>query len=146
MTPPVHDADCHFCQLGFPIDVRSPEHHINPETQVWPIAEWGSECGRGFVSDLRFGPGKRLIKRTNRKITRRWRKMNDRHQARTLRAARYGAKAGRYRSGHTSYGMQTLNQELHAEERQTEKYRQSTFPEWAAQRREAWDAGSENES
>ena len=33
---------------------------------------WGPECARGFVSNSRFGPGTRVIERTNRTVTRRW--------------------------------------------------------------------------
>lgn len=49
----------------------SDRHTIDPETGIWPIAEWGSECGRGFVSDARFGQAK-VIKRTSRAKTRKW--------------------------------------------------------------------------
>lgn len=38
-----------------------------------PIAEWGSECGRGFVSDSRFSSSDQVIPRTNRNTTRKWR-------------------------------------------------------------------------
>lgn len=31
----------------------SKAHTIDPETGIWPIAEWGSECGRGFVGPSR---------------------------------------------------------------------------------------------
>ena len=50
------------------------EHRIDPETGIWPIEEWGSECGRGFVSDGRFRrSGKeRIIKRADRAKTRKW--------------------------------------------------------------------------
>ena len=44
---------------------------IDPETQIKPIGEWGGACGRGFVSDARFGSGQ-VIKRTNRETTRKW--------------------------------------------------------------------------
>lgn len=54
-------------------DPAHPGKHIDPETGIWPIAEWGNECGRGFVSDARFSGGKdRVIKRTNRVKTRKW--------------------------------------------------------------------------
>lgn len=53
-----------------PIDPRRPDKHIDPETGIWPISEWGSECTRGFVSDERFGHGQMVIKRTNRSQTR----------------------------------------------------------------------------
>ena len=56
-------------------DPQHPGKHIDPETGIWPISEWGAECGRGFVSDERFArPGERVIKRTNRQTTRKWRK------------------------------------------------------------------------
>ena len=49
---------------------------IDPETGIKPIAEWGPECARGFVSDARFSRGKdRVIKRTNRSKTRRWQRV-----------------------------------------------------------------------
>ena len=49
---------------------------IDPETGIRPIAEWGPECARGFVSNARFSRGKdRVIKRTDRSVTRRWRKV-----------------------------------------------------------------------
>jgi hypothetical protein len=53
--------------------------HINLETGIYPISEWGYACARGFVSDSRFGEGQPVIKRTNRETTRRWRRsgMND---------------------------------------------------------------------
>jgi hypothetical protein len=34
-----------------------------------PVSEWGAACGRGFVSDSRFGSGQ-VIKRTNRSAQR----------------------------------------------------------------------------
>lgn len=50
-------------------------HTIDPATGIWPMSEWGTECGRGFVSDMRFSGGKdRVIKRTNRSMTRKFRK------------------------------------------------------------------------
>jgi hypothetical protein len=51
-------------------DPNRPDKHIDPWTGIWPMSEWGSECTRGFVSDLRFGAGQMVIKRTNRKKTR----------------------------------------------------------------------------
>ncbi len=53
-------------------DPRRPGKHIDPQTGIWPISEWGFECMRGFVSDSRFGPNDLVIKRTNRAITRKW--------------------------------------------------------------------------
>lgn len=46
---------------------------VDPETKIWPIKEWGSECGRGFVGNARFaGAGDRVIPNTNRETTRKW--------------------------------------------------------------------------
>lgn len=47
----------------------------DPKTGIYPIAEWGWECARGFVSDSRFSSTDRVIKRTNRDTTRKWRKV-----------------------------------------------------------------------
>lgn len=58
-----------------PVDTRRPDKHIDPETGIWPVSEWGSECQRGFVSDERFGRGQRVIPRTDRTRTRKWRKL-----------------------------------------------------------------------
>jgi hypothetical protein len=46
-------------------DPNRPDKHIDPETGIWPMEEWGSACGRGFVSNARFGAGI-VIPRTNR--------------------------------------------------------------------------------
>jgi len=60
-------------------DPDHPNHHIDPATGIWPISEWGSECGRGFVSDARFQKGnEKVIKRTNRAKTRAWRQQRPR--------------------------------------------------------------------
>lgn len=56
-----------------PLDPKNPAKHINPETGIWPISEWGYGCKRGFVSDARFGSGQ-VIQRTNRETTRKWRR------------------------------------------------------------------------
>lgn len=58
-----------------PADPKHPGKHINPETGVWPVCEWGFECMRGFVSNSRFGGGQ-VIERTNREKTRKWYKLN----------------------------------------------------------------------
>lgn len=55
------------------MDPRHPGKHIDPDAGGWPISEWGYSCGRGFVSDARFGGGQ-VIKRTNRDTTRKWRR------------------------------------------------------------------------
>ncbi len=50
-----------------PEDPRHPGKHIDPETGIWPIAEWGGECYRGFVRHERFAGGaERVIEGTNR--------------------------------------------------------------------------------
>jgi hypothetical protein len=56
---------------------KSPLHHpgkpLDPATGIWPMAEWGLECARGFVSDERFNRGgDRVIKRTTRTVTRKY--------------------------------------------------------------------------
>ncbi len=53
-----------------------PGKHIDPRTLVFPVWEWGSACGQGFVSDARFGANETVIKRTNRETTRKWRALN----------------------------------------------------------------------
>jgi hypothetical protein len=52
---------------------------IDPATGIWRIADWGSECARGFVSDQRFARGSqdKVIKRTNRATTRKWRRLEN---------------------------------------------------------------------
>lgn len=37
-------------------------------------SSWGNAAGRGFVSDSRFGSGQ-VIKRTNRDVSRKWRRV-----------------------------------------------------------------------
>jgi hypothetical protein len=73
--------------VGTPLSPAGPESHrarsmtpnrvrkIDPATGIWEISEWGGSCGRGFVSDSRFGPNQPVIKRTNRATSRRWRKL-----------------------------------------------------------------------
>jgi hypothetical protein len=53
-----------------------PGKHIDPETGILPMCEWGSECTRGFVRDERFGSGQ-VIKGTNRAVSRKWRGVQD---------------------------------------------------------------------
>lgn len=50
-------------------DPHRPDKHIDPETGIWPIEEWGAACERGFVSSARFGSGQ-VIPRTVRKKNR----------------------------------------------------------------------------
>jgi hypothetical protein len=66
-------------------DPANPGKHIDEATGCWPVSEWGASCGRGFVSDARFArPGDQVIKRTNRAVTRKWRKREYESQNRTL--------------------------------------------------------------
>jgi hypothetical protein len=52
------------------------EHTIDPATGIRPIAEWGYECARGFVSADRFArPGEQVIKRANRTTQRKQRQL-----------------------------------------------------------------------
>jgi hypothetical protein len=46
---------------------------VDSKTGIKPISAWGYGCARGFVSDARFGSGQ-VIKRTNRDVSRRWRR------------------------------------------------------------------------
>ena len=60
---------------NLPEDPNHPGRHIDPNTGIWPAAEWGSACQRGFVSCERFArPGDQVIERTNRNTSRKWRK------------------------------------------------------------------------
>ncbi len=43
--------------------------NIDPITGIFPICQWGNDCGRGWVRDERFGSGQ-VIKGTNRDKTR----------------------------------------------------------------------------
>ena len=47
-------------------DPLHPGKHINPETGIWPISEWGWSCGRGFVSNERFSTKDAVLKRGNK--------------------------------------------------------------------------------
>ncbi len=63
-------------------DPNHPGKHIDPDTGIWPIREWGTECGRGFVSNQRFARlGDRVIKRTSRKPMRQWRELEKKNTA-----------------------------------------------------------------
>jgi hypothetical protein len=56
-----------------------PPKPIDPKTGILPIADWGPECGRGFVSNARFSRGnEKVIARTNRQITKKFRKSVER--------------------------------------------------------------------
>jgi hypothetical protein len=57
-----------------PRDPRRPDKHLDPETGIWPICEWGAACTRGFVREERFSRGADLvIKGTDRTKSRKWR-------------------------------------------------------------------------
>ena len=61
---------------AMPPDPNHLNKHIDPATGIWPLEEWGTECGRGFVSAARFQRGnEKVIQRTNRAKTRAWRRM-----------------------------------------------------------------------
>ena len=60
--------------VPWPAAPSERSHTRDPRTGIWPAPEWGSSCGRGFVSDSRFGPGQTVIKRTNRQAARNRRK------------------------------------------------------------------------
>ena len=49
------------------------EYELDPETGIRKIADWGSACARGFVSNARYSPTDNVIPRTNRNISRKWR-------------------------------------------------------------------------
>jgi hypothetical protein len=55
-----------------------PLAETKPCTGVRAISKWGAACGRGFVSDLRFGANQPVIRRTSRNVTRKWRALNGR--------------------------------------------------------------------
>lgn len=57
---------------AYRVDPLRPDKHIDPRTRIWRLSEWGAFCGRGFISDSRFGDGL-VIRRTNRETTRKWR-------------------------------------------------------------------------
>ena len=58
-----------------PAPPRRKEKERDPKTGIFAIKDWGPHCGRGFVSDSRFGSDL-VIKRTNRASTKKWRKLS----------------------------------------------------------------------
>ncbi|HKF26292.1 MAG TPA: hypothetical protein VKB24_09955 [Candidatus Acidoferrum sp.] len=61
-----------------PRDPQCQDKHIDPETGIWPVCEWGPECYRGFVRSVRFARGgDKVIKPTNRQQIRKWRHLDD---------------------------------------------------------------------
>lgn len=46
-------------------DPHHPGKHIDPNTGIWPVCEWGAICYQGFVRSERFGDGL-VIPGTNR--------------------------------------------------------------------------------
>jgi hypothetical protein len=68
-----HPATCTLCKAGMRPDPNLPGKHMNPETGIRPFEEWGCSCGRGFVSNARFGPNQPVIPRTSHATTRKWR-------------------------------------------------------------------------
>jgi hypothetical protein len=65
---------CRF--ILWPPPAEEKTHTTDPRTGIRPISQWGASCGRGFVSNARFGPNQPVIRRTNRAITRKWRALN----------------------------------------------------------------------
>ena len=57
-----------------PAPPKGEEKERDPKTGIFAIKDWGPHCGRGFVSDSRFGSDL-VIKRTNRASTKKWRKL-----------------------------------------------------------------------
>lgn len=67
---------CPACS-ALPLHPHVPGKHINPATRIYPIHEWGSECGRGFVSNERFSGGTALvIERKSREKVRKFYRSN----------------------------------------------------------------------
>jgi hypothetical protein len=64
-----NQSKCRFVPWPIEEQIEKP-HTIDPETGIWPIREWSAACGRGFVSDSRFGPNQPVIRRTSRAVTR----------------------------------------------------------------------------
>lgn len=68
-------AFCPCCGQEGLVPLIWPEgKHVDLNTGIWPIHEWGFASARGFVRDSRFGPGQ-VIKGTNRANTRKWRRV-----------------------------------------------------------------------
>lgn len=61
-------CNCETC-AKLPEHPTIPNHHLNPETGILPLHEWGAECYRGFVRNERFGAGQTVIAGTNRQKT-----------------------------------------------------------------------------
>ena len=60
------------------VNLTGPGAHVEAPAKRDPYdcKTWGSSCGRGFVSDSRFGSDQ-VIKRTNRSTSRKWRKLDE---------------------------------------------------------------------
>jgi len=75
-------ARCPCCSQDGLLPLIWPEgKHIDVETGIWPIREWGLSSGRGFVRDARFGSGQ-VIKGTRREVTRKWRRLQSNSEMR----------------------------------------------------------------
>jgi hypothetical protein len=71
MAPP--PKNLRFRPWSLPPEARP--HTTDPETGIYPIAEWGSRCAKGFVRDQRFQRGtEQVIPGTNRATSRKWRR------------------------------------------------------------------------
>jgi hypothetical protein len=69
--------------VPWPAPPAEKTHSIDPRTGIRPIDQWGTSCGRGFVSNPRFGPNQPVIPRTNRATTRKWRALDSRRNGST---------------------------------------------------------------
>jgi hypothetical protein len=54
---------------------RSPQHRSGNRNLA--KLQGGAACGRDFVSISRYGANRQVIRRTNRKITRNWRELDE---------------------------------------------------------------------
>jgi hypothetical protein len=57
-------CSCKEC-LALPPHPHVPGKHIDPRTGIFPIHEWGGECGRGFGDHVFPRPRVRAQSRTN---------------------------------------------------------------------------------
>jgi hypothetical protein len=48
------EVKCPCCGREGIAPTLQPGRHIDLETGIAPVSEWGPECARGWVSDIRF--------------------------------------------------------------------------------------------
>jgi hypothetical protein len=57
-------------------DPKHPGKHIDTETGIRPMSEWGSACQRGFVNSERFATrNDQVMPKSNRAALKKWRKL-----------------------------------------------------------------------